>query len=369
MKKSGPWKMAMLFLVLFLAVYSVVYLEQRMGRGQEPGSPTTYSAGTLGYKVLYLWLKDLGIPVKRWEQDLKDLPPRATVLVLLEPWLDPEPGELEALEGWVRRGGTFFIAVGRSSSFLKSFGVSVAGSKKEGAGKEPGFQPGPYIRAKRDIRSQGHPNLSSSRADLVVHVRDQWGALFGVVEKGRGRVIVLTDPGLVSNVELKKGDHARLALEFLLSHLGQGTLLIDEYHHGYGRATSVIGHVLGSGVQGLLLQGALLLLVLWAAAGRRFGPPRPLPKEEARSPMEYVHAMAGLFHRAGANRLALESVSRWMGEEARRLLIDKDRGLQEKLRQTKERYQSDDVTERDLLLQARALYRAFEEARRRAPGG
>ena len=369
MKKSGPWKIATLFLVMFLAIYFVVYLEQRMGRGQEPGSPTTYSEGTLGYKVLYLWLKDLGIPVKRWERDLKNLPPRATVLVLLEPWLDPEPGELAALEGWVRRGGTVFIAAGGPSSFLNPFGLNAAGSKEEDTGKEPAFQPGPYIRAKRDIRSEGHPNLSSSRADLVVHVRDRWGALIGVVEKGRGRVIVLTDPGLVSNLKLKQGDHARLALEFLLSHLGQGTLLIDEYHHGYGRATSVIGHVLGSGAQGLLLQGGLILLVLWAVGGRRFGPPRPLPKEEARSPMEYVHAMAGLFQRARANRLALETVSRWIEEEARRLLIDKDRRLQEKLRQTKERYQTDDVTERDLLLQTQALYRAFETAKRRAPGG
>jgi hypothetical protein len=367
--RSGPWKIAILFLLMFLAVYAMAYVQQRMGRAQEPGSPTTYSSGMLGYKILYLWLKDLGIPVERWEKDLKNLPPQAAVLVLLEPRLDPEPGEILALEGWVRRGGTLFVASRMPSSFLTSFGLSLARYKGEDGMKEPGFQPGPYIRGKRDVRSDGHPDLASSRADLVVHVRDKWGALIGVLEKGKGRVIVLTDPGLISNLNLKQGDHARLALEFLLSHLGQGTLLVDEYHHGYGRATSVIGHVLGSGVQGLLLQGGLILLVLWAVAGRRFGPPRPLPKEEGRSPMEYVRAMAGLFQRARANRLALETVSRWIEEEAKRLLIDKDRGLQEKLKQSKERYQTDAVTEQALLLQARDLYLAFENAKRRAPGG
>jgi hypothetical protein len=193
-KRSGPWKIAILFLLMFLAVYAVAYVQQWMGRAQKPGSPTTYSSGTLGYKVLYLWLKDLGIPVERWEKDLKNLPSQTAVLVLLEPRLGPEPGEFKALEGWVRRGGTLFIAARMPGSFLTPFGLSLAGYKREDGMKEPGFQPGPYIRGKRDIRSEGHSDLSSSRADLVVHVRDRWGALIGVVEKGKGRVIVLHRP-------------------------------------------------------------------------------------------------------------------------------------------------------------------------------
>ena len=59
-----------------------------------------------------------------------------------------------------------------------------------------------------------------------------------------------------------------------------------------------------------------LLLLLWGAAGRRFGPARPLRKETDRSSMEYVRAMAQLFHRVKARRLALESVLRWFDEES-----------------------------------------------------
>jgi len=354
---------------MFFAIYAVVYLEQWMGRGQEPGTPTTYSSGTAGYKALYLWLKDLGIPVERWERDLKSLPAQAGVLVLFEPRLGPESGELMELEGWVRRGGTLFIGTQMPSPFLTPFGVGVGQDKGESGEEGPRVQPGSYIRGKRDIRSERHIDISPGPAELVVHIQDRWGALLGVVEKGKGRVMVLTDPGLFSNLRLKQGDHGRLALELLLSHLGEGTLLVDEYHHGYGRATSVIGHVLGSGLLGFLVQGGLILLVLWAAAGRRFGPPRPLPREAPRSPMEFVRAMAGLFQRARANRLALETVTRWTEEEARRLLVDKDRGLQEKLRQTKDRYRAGEVTERDLLLQSKDLHAAFEKAKRHAPGG
>jgi len=368
-RSPGTWKKAIPFVLLFFAVYAVVFLEQWLGRGQEPGTPSTYSSGTGGYKVLYLWLQELGIPVERWEKDLRSLPPRADVLVLMEPRLGPEPGELKSLEGWVARGGTLFIASRTPVPFLAPFGLGLAGYRGEGRDEGTRFQPGPCLRGKRDIRSQGHLDLTSNRPGLVILVRDKWGALIGVVEKGKGRVIALSDPGLFSNLKLRQGDHARMALEFLLCHLGQGTLLVDEYHHGYGRATSLIGHVLGSGVQGLLFQGGLILLVLWAAAGRRFGPPRPLPKEEARSPMEYVRAMAGLFQRAGANRLALETVSRWVEEEAGRLLIDKDAGLQTKLKAAKALYQAGELTEQELLLQTRDLYAAFENARRGAPGG
>jgi hypothetical protein len=368
-KSAGTWKKAIPFVLLFFAVYAVVFLEQWLGRGQEPGTPSTYSSGRVGYKVLYLWLQELGVPVGRWEKDLKNLPPHATVLMLLEPRLGPEPGELKSLEGWVARGGTLFIASQMPNPFLAAFGLELAGSRGEGPKEGTSFQPGPYIRGKRDLRSQGHFDLTSNRPDLVIHVRDKRGALMGVVDQGKGRVIALSDPGLFSNLKLRQGDHARLALEFLLCYLGQGTLLVDEYHHGYGRATSVFGHVLGSGVQGLLFQGGLILLVLWAAAGRRFGPPRPQPEGKARSPMEYVRAMAGLFQRAGANRLALETVCRWVEEEAERLLIDKDAGLREKLKASKERYRTGEVTEQGLLIQTRALYAAFENAKRHAPGG
>lgn len=369
MRGSGSWKGAILFGVVFSAIYAMVHLEQWVVKGQEPGTPTTYSSGTMGYKVLYLWLKDLGIPVERWEKDLKSLPSQAKVLVLFEPSFGPEPGELKALEGWVRRGGTLFIATQREGFFLEPFGLGPGESKGESSKEGQGIQPGPYVRGKRDIRSERHPDISPRPADLVVHIRDPWGALLGVLERGKGRVMVLTDPGLFSNLRLKQGDNGRLALEFLLNHLGQGTLLVDEYHHGYGRVTSVTGHFLRSGLAGLLLQSTLIILVLWAAAGRRFGPPRPLARYTARSPMEFVRAMAGLFQRARANRLALETLIRWTEEEASRLLVDKDRALRESLRQSKNRYQANEVTDRDLLFESKNLHAALEKAKRHAPGG
>jgi hypothetical protein len=367
-KKSAAMKTALPFALLFVAVYVLVWLGQWMGRGREPGSPNSYSTGASGYKVLYLWLQDLGIPVVRWERDLKALPEGA-VLAVLEPELGPDPGELKALDGWVHRGGTLFLASRSPNPFTKHFDVDLKFRDLQGGEDELRIQPGPYTRGTIAVRTDRHPALSSREPEMVVHAADKWGALIGVIEKGRGRLIVLSDPTLLSNLKLRQADHARLSLNLLLGHLKEGRLLVDEYHHGYGRATSVIGYVLSSSMLGLFLQGVVILLVLWAAAGRRFGRPRPLPSGTPRSSVEYVEAMANLFQRVKAGRLALETVSRWMEEEAKRLLIDKDRGLQEKLRQAKERYRLPEVTDRDLLLHARDLYEAFDRARKQAPGG
>ncbi len=369
MRRSAAVKTAIPFALLFVAVYALVWLGQWTGRGKEPGPPTSFSNGTAGYKILYLWLQDLGVPVTRWERNLKALPDEAAVLAVLEPELGPEPGELKALEGWVRRGGTLFLASRSRDPFTQHFHVDLEYREPGGGGDGLAVQPGPYARDKAAIRSERHPAISSRQPDMVVHAGDKWGGLIGVVEKGRGRVIVLSDPSLLSNLKLREADHARLALDLLLSHLEKGRFLVDEYHHGYGRATSVIRHVLNSGTLGLLFQGGIILLLLWAAAARRFGRPRPLPSGKPRSSIEYVEAMANLFQRVKASRLALETVSRWMEEEARRLLIDKDRTLQETLRRAKERSRIDGVTDRDLLLHARNLYGAFERARKQAPGG
>ena len=189
-----------------------------------------------------------------------------------------------------------------------------------------------------------------------------------VLNEGKGRVIGLTDPGLFANGSLRDGDHARLALNLLLAHIGSGELLIDEYHHGYGRATSVVEHLFNSRALIPLLQGILILFVLWVAKGRRFGPPRPLQRMDRSSSLEYVRAMAQLYQRARLRGLALKAVVRWIEEEAKSILVHRDRKLQSKLLNARQHLEIDDTTEKELLKLSRGLHLALEEARRRAMG-
>jgi len=143
-------------------------------------------------------------------------------------------------------------------------------------------------------------------------------------------------------------------------------LLIDEYQHGYGRAISVLEHLFSSRALIPLLQGMFILLVLWAGKGRRFGPPRQLLQEERSSSLEYVRAMAQLYQRAKVRPLALKAVVSWIEEEAKNILVHRDRNLQNKLLAARQHLEIEDTTEKELLNISRGLYLALEEARRRA---
>jgi hypothetical protein len=359
--------------LVFLAAYALVVLEARQKNRGRPSRPTTYSAASGGYKALYVWLRDLGLPIKRWEKPFVDLPPEASVLLVVEPELGPGTGELVALEGWVRKGGTLVLAVRPPNVFLKHFdlegGLSDTGEEQGEKSQTVMFQPGPYTQGVRSISSKGHPNLKSARSEVIVHARDAFGGPLAVVRKDRGRVMVLADPILFCNKSLREGDNSRLALNLLITHQGEGTVLVDEFHHGYGRPASAFGHFVRSRALGPLLQLGLVVLVLWAATGRRFGPPRPLMKEEGRSSMEYVSAMAQIFQRAQARAFAMESFLRWIEEEAKRLLVDRDRAFQKTLKRVGQRLQGPEMTDRELLVKVRDLYGALAGAKRKAPGG
>lgn len=376
MNKGGraTWLlMGGLGIVLFLAAYGLVALETSQADRQSAQRRTTYSAAAGGYKALYLWLQSLDIPVGRWEQTFKNLPEDGSVLVLVDPELGPETGEMDALKEWVSGGRTLVLIASRPNPFLKSMEfalVPVFGMHKKVAQKANLlFQPGSYTQGIHILESEGHADLTSQHPETVVLIRSKWGGLLAVRAEGSGRVICLSDPNLLSNQSLRDGDHARLALNLLLAHRGGGSLLVDEYHHGYGRVTSVLEHLLHSRALVPALQGILLLFVLWAARGRRFGLPRPLIQEKRRSSLEYVKAMAQLFQRGRARVLAFEALVRWIEKEAKDILVHRDHSLQNKLLAARRNPDRQVVSERDLLTSVRGLYSALDEARRKAIRG
>jgi hypothetical protein len=361
--KLGPLA-AMLMLVFVVIVGIDAYQKLR----RQPGPPSTYNAGSAGYKALYLWLREIGVPVKRLEDPFTELIREAEVLLMTSPRLGPEPGELKALDAWVSGGGTLILVSFPWNAFAKHFGFEMKrgfSDKKKPDDKESlSFQPGPYVRGQRTIMSKIHAGVDYPKAQAIVHSRDVFGNLIMVLEEGKGRVIMISDPSLFSNLYLRSGDHARLALDVLLTHLDEGQLLIDEYHHGYGRVTSVAAYLFQSEAFVPLLQVVFLVLLLWGAAGRRFGPARPLRKETERSSMEYVRAMAQLFQRVKARRLALESVLRWFDEETRRLLLDRDPAFQKDMTEAKKQVLLETMTDRDLVSVVRKLYGALARARK-----
>ena len=128
MNKGGraTWLlMGGLGILLFLAAYGLVALEDSQQGKQSPQRRTTYSAAAGGYKALYLWLQSQDLPVGRWEKGFENLPQDNSVLVLVEPELGPGTGEMEALKEWVSDGRTLVLIASRPNPFLKNMGFAL----------------------------------------------------------------------------------------------------------------------------------------------------------------------------------------------------------------------------------------------------
>lgn len=365
----SSWKRMLLFwIVFFLVAYGLILLESRQRGETGPGRPTTYSAGPNGYKALYLWLRELGMPVKRWERPIAGVDQEFTVLLILQPELGPDPGELEEIRSWVRRGGTLVLSSAPAGPFISFFGIegvlSFTGSIAMDRSRPHRFQPGPYASGDYVLSRTVPHGFTTLRPDVIFHATDEAGGFIAVINEGKGKVIAVADPFLFTNQSLRLGDHARLLLNLILLHRENGAIAVDEYHHGFGRAVSVLSHVSGSIIFYPLLQCLVFALFLWAAMGRRFGPARADCEGNNRSSMEYVRAMARLFQRGEKRGFALESMVRWVEDEARVHLLNRDGNLRKAVDSARQCLQAQAITDDGLLNHTRVLFDSLEKARR-----
>ncbi|HEU4933277.1 MAG TPA: DUF4350 domain-containing protein [Pyrinomonadaceae bacterium] len=161
---------------------------------------------------------------------------------------------------------------------------------------------------RRAITTKPPPEITlfSSPAP-VVHISDKSGALLVDYSYGAGKVVILSDPYIVSNGGIKLNDNLQLAINAITGR--DGVIAFDEYHQGRGVTQNAFAaYFAGTPVLALAAQiGLLALLMLWTNA-RRFGRPLPLPQVDRRSSLEFVASMAELQERSRAFDLAIENI-------------------------------------------------------------
>ncbi|MGH9883728.1 MAG: hypothetical protein ACRD6N_20075, partial [Pyrinomonadaceae bacterium] len=124
---------------------------------------------------------------------------------------------------------------------------------------------------------------------------------------GKGRIIVLSDPYIVSNAGISLRDNLQLGINVLVS--DGGLTAFDEFHQGRGvTRNALITYFSGTPVLALCGQITLLVLLILWTRGRRFARPLPLPRVDRRSALEFVASMAEVQQRARAFDLAIENV-------------------------------------------------------------
>jgi hypothetical protein len=157
-----------------------------------------------------------------------------------------------------------------------------------------------------DYDEEDEPHTPAFEIPLV-HVSDTNKNILVEAPFASGRVILLSDPYIVSNNGINLVDNSRLAVNLATSR--DGLIAFDEYHHGYGADNNrFFQYFEGTPVIALFIQCGLLVALVFFSQSRRFARPVPEPEPDRLSKLEYVSAMAELQQRTQAYDLAIENI-------------------------------------------------------------
>jgi len=319
---------------------------------------STYHSGPTGVRALYDFLNESGYKVTRWKETPQKLlmdsgKPVKTFVITGDIKVRFTDAETEALLNWIKAGGRLVI-IDRNPQQDRgakpgSWNIRVENFATPTVETDPAdpqqmtndvvaFKPVQPTLLTRNVDSvmpsrfasrlfispvtaldavtvdATHPDKAPPEPTTevapapVVHMFDDKGALLIDFTYEAGRVIVLTDPYIISNGGIKLNDNLQLAINIVGAGDG-GLIAFDEYHQGKGRTQNTFaGYFAGTPVLLLAAQiGFVVVLILWGR-GSRFGRPLPLAQVDRRSSLEFVASMAELQQRARAFDLAIENI-------------------------------------------------------------
>ena len=317
---------------------------------------STYHSGPTGTRAFHDLLNESGYKVIRWREAPEKLVGNAgslisTFVVVGQTQVPFTAEEVKALHHWVALGGRFVLIDRENTSQLapksQGWSISLTEFKFPNLAIDPAdaeqmtenvtpLQPAqptsftqsvaavmPSRFASRitivspvkngaeaidptDVGNEMMDEYSTRSPAPVAHIVDKNGALLVDYSYGLGRVVVLSDPYIVSNGGIRLNDNLQLAINTVGNF---GVIAFDEYHQGRAISRNALAsYFAGTPVLPLAAQFVLLiLLILWTNA-RRFGRPLPLAQVDRRSSLEFVASMAELQERSRAFDLAIENI-------------------------------------------------------------
>jgi hypothetical protein len=349
---SGQRRSALLVAFLLITLLIGLTIAQRLSppateRDRGP-IHSSYHPGLTGALALFEWLAESGFAVRRWREEyttlLEETGPALLILIGPLPNEKSPRGreEILALQHWLRQGGRLLQINAHPASVFdgvtlhavtppatfESDPVPAVG----GIGLPP-TQPTRITKgltrivlsplATRIVLSPPQAGLHTTRPTgldeeetvallqaPIIHFEDETGALLVDFQYGKGRVVFLTDPFVVSNEGLGEGDNLRLTRQ-LVEELTSPSLpiLFDESPHGYRvERNPILAYFRGTPLLWLLLHGLLSGMILLYSVGRRFARPLPLRLSNRHSPLESLASLAQLRQTANARDLAIESI-------------------------------------------------------------
>lgn len=215
-----------------------------------------------------------------------------------------------------------FISMGQGDDrFIKSHEADNGNSAtKTGLGEQPPplAPPKPAPKAvDTDKEEYDDDDLSTpSLVAPVVHLTSNARNILVDAPFGSGRIVILSDPYVVSNGGISLVDNAQLAVNIVSN--GPGIIAFDEYHQGFGgNRNRLFEFFAGTPVIAIFFQCVLIVGLIFYSRSRRFGRALPTIENDRLSKLEYIRAMADLQQRTRTYDLAIENI---YGEFRRRAL-------------------------------------------------
>ena len=258
---------------------------------------SSYVTTPRGSAALAGTLERLEVPVSRLRVPLDEvpLPPSDTLVVIDGEDTAYGPSEVEAITRFLTGGGHLLVA-GRSQLVgllledppqWRAAGASEADLSLPEATSMP-------------VALGGFGSLEARPADEAILVAGD-GLVVGVRRAvGDGTLIWVADSHPFHNIALSDSAPAAVILTD-----PAGTVLFDEFRHGYQESGGVWS-VIPPSWRTMLLLGAAALVFGLVAYGRRFGPPYDTQRRLPPGRQAYRDAVAGILQRAGSRRTAAQ---------------------------------------------------------------
>ena len=299
--------------------------------------PSTFFTDPSGARALFLVIKQFWPATDQWRRPLDLLPlpgaPDAPSTVIMSgPTRPLGESEAEHLHHWLGAGGQLILLTANGWSLRRRAAAPKISSEEEeptdeenenGATFLSRYAPGLKWTKAAKVTAGRATGTSVPAGEIVLSWRQSFADTAGQkiaasvgnaavaveIPVGKGRVIAIADPTMASNGALRRSDNA-VWLVSLAARSGV-KVLFDEYHHGFGqkRGTSELtGAFLmtpwGWCVLQIVFAGCLYIFVY----RRRFGRIKEPPSPDRASPLELVHARAGVLQVAAAQGLAADLI-------------------------------------------------------------
>ena len=310
MTRVRTWILALLLLGLFVSVAAVV-LKARAGAGKEMPPFSVYAEGRDGLAPAARILGELG-----WQPVAVTRPIQNTnlrgLLIMAEPRESPgldgledwPEAEVTGILQWVGRGNTLFLCGRRLTGIHRRLEVELtadAGAAPRPQVVTPGAGGG-YTADVDRLEVEGLDRVQAPGALPLWWTERGPGAL--VIPHGKGRVLVVVDPSILTRRGLRRQDNVLFLYNVALLDAQDGKVLFDEYHHDL-RAESGFWEYLRYHGQGWAVLPVLLFtaVAIWSVA-LRLGPPTAVAREPGGDAVAYAGGVVRILRLAGAAAIA-----------------------------------------------------------------